>query len=138
MVQSRPGHSEARAQLSASARRRPAEHDAEAKRQVCQVDEAAHRTLFSSTPPLHTSLTRPLLPSRTQKIIKQNDIWQGRFCSLLEGLLQWRAGDRISIDAALQHPFFEITINDEGRNSYRPQCPDLPPYVKEVVAARGR
>lgn len=64
MVQGRPRQSETCAQLSTSARRRPAEHDAEAERQVCQVDEASRCTLLFVSALLFPSLTHPLSRAR--------------------------------------------------------------------------
>lgn len=65
-------------------------------------------------------------PLRLQRIVGGDDVVHSRFVDLLEGLLKWRASDRISIDDALRHPFFDVKINDEGKNSIIPVCPPLP------------
>ncbi|ORY88840.1 kinase-like domain-containing protein [Leucosporidium creatinivorum] len=67
-----------------------------------------------------------------QKIIGDTgEVTKSRFCNLLEGLLKWRAEDRITIDEALSHPFFALLPDDDGKNSLMPKCPPLPPFKPE-------
>lgn len=61
-----------------------------------------------------------------------------RFVDLLEGLLRWNAEERITIDDALNHPFFDLQIHDEGKNSHMPRCPQLPEYDPPHVSKATR